>query len=181
MRSTARHLAVAAGAALGVGALLLAVRPAIADVPEATTTRAFAHDAGGPVGTGPDGPAMRARFARRVGAERIARYLELTPAQEDAIRALVERHRASVEPVAAERRSLHEQLRSLVDRGDADPAAVGRVVLELAGQRRELRASREALADQIAGVLEGEQKVKWQHLRELRQAGGPRRFGQGRS
>ena len=155
---------------LGCAALLVPPGPATADVPRAPSPRPLlasaAHPAA-PLGAGPF------RGGRR-GAERVARYLELTAAQEAAIRGLLAQHRAAVEPRMTERRALHGRLRALLAGDDADAAAIGEVVLALAEQRRARAAARGELAARIDPVLVGEQKVKWRHLRELRAAAAPR-------
>jgi Spy/CpxP family protein refolding chaperone len=179
MNRTNTLVAATAAFAIAAAALLAVARPAEAD---------FAHDRAEGVGRRGPGSAGGGepgafRGPRRFDGERIARYLELTDDQRESLRGLAERHRADVEPLFAERRDLHAELRQLVEQPSPDPAAIGRLVLELAGQREAVRASREAFAGELDAVLVGEQKVKWQHLRELRAASSPRHLrsaGRGR-
>ena len=179
-----RMFALAAAVAFAAGSVLAGARPASADLPQAPPDGLFRAMAtapsglGGPAGVrGPHGsgnPHGRVPLAQRAGAERIARYLELTAAQKEAIRELVEAHRTAVGPLAEERRSLRQQLGGVLEQREPDAAAIGRLVIELKERRQALRASRAGLGERIAEVLVGEQKVKWQHLQELRAAGEPR-------
>jgi Spy/CpxP family protein refolding chaperone len=168
-----RFTAAALGATLLAGAVaLVAARPAagsLGDEPSFDSS-AFAPEPGG--GSGPGRPG---HLRRGFDAARVAAYLRLSEAQKTTIRSLVESHRSALEPLVERRRALHDELRGLMEQESPDQAAIGDVMLRLRAERRRFEESRDELADEIAAHLDAEQQVKWQHLRELRQAGRDQR------
>jgi Spy/CpxP family protein refolding chaperone len=179
---TRRSVFTATGAGLlaGVAVLVATVAPAAGTIPDLAPDAflALAEEGGAsPAPYAGARPAPRHRLGPQPA--RVARYLQLTDDQKEGIRRLVEEHRASVGPVVERRRGLRDELRALMEQESPDAAAVGEVVLRLRAQRRSLQTSRDGLRERIAGLLNGEQRVRWEHLQELREAGGPRHRARG--
>ena len=108
-------------------------------------------------------------------------YLDLTYEQIEAVQALRESTRAGMQALREEKRTLHEQLKAMLDGGSPDAAAVGQLTIELHGLRQQTRANFEAAESQFAALLTAEQLEKWENFKELRQSRrGPRhREGRG--
>ncbi len=109
-------------------------------------------------GPGPDGPQDPFRV--------VTRFLELTPEQEEAWRALMEGLRAQQQPLADQVRSLEEALREAMTAPEPDPAAVGALVLEIHALRDQMRLNEEAYRAAFEALLTEAQMVKLQRLRQ---------------
>lgn len=128
--------------------------------------------AGGQV-FGQEARGARERGARSVDAPRggnltgrIARLLDMTDAQRESTRTLVDDHLEAIQPLrerAAEaRQSIRGQLES-----DADATAIGNAVLSAREVGAELRAANEGLREALRETLTPEQQERLDGIRNL--------------
>jgi Spy/CpxP family protein refolding chaperone len=116
----------------------------------------------------------RRAFHGRERLAKLARYLELTEAQREGFRTAFAAYREDTRSLREQRRALREELGTLLDKEDPDPAAVGSRVIVLRGLGDQLRDRRRALRDELAAQLTAEQRERWKSLQEVRRAFGPR-------
>jgi hypothetical protein len=69
-----------------------------------------------------------------------------------------------MEPLRQEGRDLHVRLRAAMKADNPDPATVGSAVLALKQHREKAEAARTAFHSRLAGVLNDEQKAKFEAL-----------------
>ncbi|HUO87494.1 MAG TPA: periplasmic heavy metal sensor [Thermoanaerobaculia bacterium] len=151
-------------------ALPLAAQPPAAPGHGAGPGHHFAG--GGPGGHG--GP--HGVFGGR-GFERLARYLELTDEQQTAARQLHEAARTAAEPIKEESRSLHGELREMLEQPAPDATAVGERMIAIDANRDQLR---QIFTDTTAGfeaLLTAEQLEKLEAFQHRRGERGERRHG----
>ena len=138
----------------------------------------FGPDDGAGGFAGPGGPSgPRPRFAAfrgpRPGARgviagrRLADYLDLTDAQRESARKLFEAQRGKLRPLFEQQRELRGDLDDLLDDANASDAAIGQVVKQLRTNRQTMKAARQDLHDQLAGLLDANQKAKLEQLRSV--------------
>jgi len=135
---------------LGIGGAVAIAAAAVASalaIPEEMGTR------GG--GRGRDG-GRETRLAERLG---------LTEEQRAAWKSLHEEHEAEMEPLRQEGQELHERLQAEMKIENPDSAAVGTTFLELRKHREKLEASRKAFETRIKGILDEEQKTRFEAFR----------------
>jgi Spy/CpxP family protein refolding chaperone len=116
------------------------------------------------------------------GPERMAEALKLTQEQQAAWAELHEAHRTETKALFEEGRALHEALRAALAETTPDPLKVGKAAIAADQHRKRMDASRRALEDKLAALLDEEQKQRFQALRALRGPlgpGGPRGRGPG--
>jgi periplasmic protein CpxP/Spy len=147
-------------AALGAAALAAAVMAA-----PATAGEGRAHGERG----GHCGPRMLRHALSQV---------DLSEAQKEKIRELVEARKSKMQALHAELRESGRALRAAADAQPADPAAVGAAFLELKSQREEIRAEKKALRNEISAVLTPEQRAELEGFLEgMRERGRARGAG----
>ena len=123
-------------------------------------------------------PAGGARAEWRArGGERLARYLGLSEQQQAQWETMRQQQRERMKPLLEEGRALRQRLRQALDASQPDARAVGDATIALKAHREKLRAEREQLQQQLAGVLDAQQKQKLEALQQARRAFGR---GQGR-
>jgi Spy/CpxP family protein refolding chaperone len=115
----------------------------------------------------PEGMGPRGRDRGRDGGRetRLAERLGLTEEQRAAWKSLHEEHEAEMEPLRQEGRELHERLQAEMKTGNPDSAAVGTAFLELRKHREKLEASRKAFETRLSGILDEEQKTRFETLK----------------
>lgn len=106
---------------------------------------------------GPTGPQDPARV--------VAQYLELTPEQGEAWRALMEDLKVQQQALAEQVRPLEEQLREALQASGPDPAAIGALVLQIHALRDQMRVNEEAYRAAFEALLNEAQKQKLYVLR----------------
>lgn len=124
---------------------------------------------GGP--GGPGGPPGDPQGVRGPGAfplRALVEFLDLTEAQVEEARLLLEDLAADLRPLAEEARDLRQELVALLDSENPDPAAVGALVLEIHGIRDEMKAARDDFDAAFAALLTPEQLERWEILKEAR-------------
>jgi len=124
-----------------------------------------------PGGPGPAGhrfdPGPDDRFAPR--GERIAELLDLDAAQRAAFEQMRADGMAAARPKLEQLRTLHEEMRTLLDGGSTDVAAIGTKALAIHRLRGDLRAEREAAKAEFVKLLSDEQRFAYEALEEARQ------------
>ena len=135
------------------------------------------YAADGPGGfDSPGGPGPgRARFAAFRGpgrpgvfaGRRLADYLQLTDSQREGARKLFEAQRGKVRPIFEQQRELRGRLDDMLDDANASDASIGQLVKQLRANRQSLKAAREELHTQLAGLLDANQKAKLEQLRSV--------------
>jgi Spy/CpxP family protein refolding chaperone len=121
-----------------------------------------------PTGTGDRGPR---------GADRPARYLELTDQQKEAFAQIREKQRPQIEALRQKMRENHEQLRQALESANPEPVSVGEIAIEGHRLMGQMRALREDADKQLRALLTPEQQVKFDAMKALRSEGGPMGMG----
>jgi Spy/CpxP family protein refolding chaperone len=98
------------------------------------------------------------------GVEELKGFLNLSDSQVDQLRTMRRDQIQSARPDAELMRSKAQELRTLMQSQSPDPAKVGALTLELKQLREKMAASRDALSDKAAGILNAEQKTKLKDL-----------------
>ena len=109
------------------------------------------------------GPSRPGVFAGR----RLAGYLDLTDSQRDSARKLFEAQRDKVRPIYEQQRELRGRLDDMLDDANASDASIGQLVKQLRANRQSLKTARQGLHDQLAGLLDANQKAKLEQLRSV--------------
>ncbi|MDE2979052.1 MAG: Spy/CpxP family protein refolding chaperone [Acidobacteriota bacterium] len=120
----------------------------------------------------------RGDFAER-DAERMARVLQLTEDQKEQWRRLREEHEASVGPLMRQMRDITERLESEANLENPDPTVVGQLELDRRAVARQLRTSRIQVDEDLKRLLDRDQTIRWEALRENGRGGFRGRFGPG--
>lgn len=120
----------------------------------------------------------RGDFAER-DAERMARVLQLTEDQKEQWRRLREEHEASVGPLMRQMRDITDRLESEADLENPDPAVVGQLELDRRAVAGKLRTSRIQVDEDLKRLLDRDQTIRWEALRENGRGGFRGPFGPG--
>jgi len=112
-------------------------------------------------------------------AHGLTRFLGLSEQQQDQVRKLMEERRAEHQALREKVEKNREELQRALESANPDPAAVGELAIEGHRLRQQDRALREAQDKAVREVLTGQQRVRFDALRALRQEGpgGPREGG----
>ncbi len=122
-----------------------------------------------------------ARAAWRArGGQRLAQYLGLNEQQQAQWKALHQQQRERMKPLMEEGRTLRQQLRQALDAAQPDPRAVGQATIALKAHRDKVRTERQQFREQLAGLLDPQQKQKLEALEQARRMMGRGRGGRGR-
>jgi len=87
-------------------------------------------------------------------------YLNLTDAQIASLQQLRQSERAALEPIYQQMGPLHENLRTQSQSGNADAAAVGKLVLSIQSLEQQAAPIRSSFQQQALAVLTADQKTK---------------------
>ncbi len=107
----------------------------------------------------------------------MAHYLELTPDQVTAWKQVRSDSAAEIKPLAQNAQDLRQQLDAAMSAATPDPAAVGKLSMELRSAHQQLRAAREATAAKLEATLTPEQKAKFEAFQAARKSMRPGRRG----
>jgi len=121
---------------------------------------------------GPHGP----------GSDRLATFLGLTDEQKATWEQMHQEFRESMRATFEQQRPNVEKLRAALDADQPDAAAVGRMVLAMHQQRKQMEKQHEAFQQRLRATLTPEQQVKFdafQALRPARKGPGHGGFGLG--
>jgi Spy/CpxP family protein refolding chaperone len=105
-------------------------------------------------------------------ADRMADLLDLTPDQRAAFDRLKEDSLASAKDKLEVMRTNGDELRTLLDSANPDPATVGAKVIAMHQTRNDLRDLRKSFEDQFSKLLTAEQQYAFEKLREARRFDG---------
>jgi Spy/CpxP family protein refolding chaperone len=103
--------------------------------------------------TPPEGPPPGVVAAHN----QVVRFLELTEDQVTAWDEMILIHRDAEQPIREEMRILEGELKDLIDAGDADPTAVGEIVIEIAGLRASLGEIQMTYHEDFTALLDEDQ------------------------
>jgi len=109
----------------------------------------------------------------------MARVLQLTEDQKEQWRRLREEHEASVGPLMRQMRDITERLESEANLENPDPTVVGQLELDRRAVARQLRTSRIQVDEDLKRLLDRDQTIRWEALRENGRGGFRGRFGPG--
>ena len=123
----------------------------------------------------PAGPGRRGYGEARF--QRMAEYLGLTEEQQATWKSLHEQEKTEMQPLMQEGRELHQRLRAAVDAENADPAVVGAATLALKQHREKMKAAHEAFEQRLKGVLNDDQKTKFDAFKASHRGSHGRRGG----
>src|SRR5262249_28089510 len=91
--------------------------------------------------------------------------LNLNPSQVTSIRQLAQSRRESLRSIREQSRPKFEQLMSMLRQPNPDPAAVGRIVIELKGIHEQARTKQTDFDNQLSSILNPEQRRTVDNLR----------------
>ncbi len=100
------------------------------------------------------------------GIEHLKSFLSLTDSQVQAMQQSRTAQRESMRANSEELRSKESALREQMQSGAADPATVGRLVIETQAARKKMQSARKASSEQFLSSLTAEQRTKLQTLQE---------------
>jgi Spy/CpxP family protein refolding chaperone len=95
--------------------------------------------------------------------------LDLTEAQKQAAQALIEDLRLEAQPLRQTQSDLRQQLLTLSQDANADPAAIGTLVKQIQANRDQLKTLAQAAEADFVALLDSAQKAKYDIFRELRE------------
>jgi Spy/CpxP family protein refolding chaperone len=99
----------------------------------------------------------------------LQRTLSLSPAQVTSIRQLARERRESYRTIHSQARPKLEQLRSLLEQPNPDPATVGRFVVDLKAIHEQARVKQKDVEKQLSGILNPTQQQTVDNLRKQAQ------------
>lgn len=140
---------------------------------------------GGPPGAGPGGPPGTGGSPQAVHGpggfplRALTAFLDLTDAQVEEARLLLEDLAAELRPLAEEARALRQELHTLLEAEGPDPAEVGALVLEIHAVGDAMRAARDDFDAAFAALLTPDQLERWEILKEARRLFRGGRSGRG--
>ncbi len=107
----------------------------------------------------------RGDFAGRQ-MERVARVLQLTDDQQAQWRAAHEQHGATIRGLMTEMRDLHQRLNDEAESAAPDATAVGQLELDRRAAGKRIEAARQALNEDLEALLDHDQRIRWETMRE---------------
>ena len=99
----------------------------------------------------------------------LQRTLNLNPSQVTSIRQLAQKRRESLQSVREQSRPKFEQLMTMLRQPNPDPAAVGRIVVELKGIHEQARTKQADFENQLSSILNPKQQETVKYLRSQAQ------------
>jgi len=114
-------------------------------------TRSDAVLGGGPGPHGPGGPC----------GDQLVSYVGLRADQQTALTALRQQTADTIQPLAEQIGSLHQQIDLAIAAGNPDPCAIGALDIQIAGIRSQIDAARKAAEATFAASLTSDQKARY--------------------
>ncbi len=110
---------------------------------------------------------------------RMARVLQLTDDQQEEWRTVHEQHGATIRGLMTEVRDLRQRLDEEAESAAPDATTVGQLELDRRAVGKRLAAAREALSEDLEALLDHDQRIRWETMRESGpgRRGGPRGRG----
>jgi len=109
---------------------------------------------------------------RARGGQRLAQYLGLTDQQQAQWKTMRQQQREQMKPLLEEGRTLRRKLQQALGASQPDPQAVGQATIDLKAHREKVRAQRDQFRQQLAGILDPQQKQKLDALQQMRRTMG---------
>ncbi len=109
----------------------------------------------------------------------LADYLQLSDQQVTAWQQIQKDTAATVQPLAENAKDLHKQLETALSAASPDPTAVGKLAVSLRAVEDQIRAAHEAAKAKRIGVLNADQKVKFEAFEAAMAFTRPARRGPG--
>ena len=103
------------------------------------------------------------------GKEVLKTALGLSDGQIEQLTALRQEERQALQPARQEMQQAQKALRDAMAAGTSDPAAIGRLTLQLRGLRQQVQQTNQTYHDRALGLLSEEQKTKVQNLQTAMQ------------
>jgi Spy/CpxP family protein refolding chaperone len=101
-------------------------------------------------------------------AERLTRALDLSDAQQATLATLQESFGEAVRPLFTSMRESRDQMETLLDQANPDPAEVGTRAIALHRAKQSMKAAQEKLESDIEAMLDDTQRAQFQALRDAR-------------
>lgn len=111
--------------------------------------------------------------------DRMARVLQLNEDQKAEWRRLSEEQGAQTRPLFRQMRDITERLEEEASGEAPDPTVVGQLELDRRDVARKLGASRRAAEEDLVRLLDREQRIRWEAVRDNDRAGRRGRFDRG--
>jgi len=108
-------------------------------------------------------------------AERLTRALDLTEAQQATLETLQATFGDTVRPIFESMRTAREELETLLDAENPDPATVGSKAIAMHQSRTAMKSAHETFEEGIVAMLTETQRAQYEALRDARPERG--RFG----
>lgn len=102
--------------------------------------------------------------------EMMTEVLGLSADQAAAWAKIREKTQATVQPLAQQMRTLHSDIRAMLDAGNADPAALGEKQIAAHELRTKIQAAREAAHAEFRALLTADQQTKLDTLKQMQGA-----------
>ena len=103
------------------------------------------------------------------GLEALKAALGLSDGQIEQLTALRKQERQALRPVREEMQPAQKALRDAMAAATPDPAAIGKLTLQLRGLRQQVQQTNQTYRDQALGLLDEAQKTKLQSLQQAMQ------------
>lgn len=106
----------------------------------------------------------------RPNHDQIKAHLNLTDSQVQALEQIQQQQADATRPMMQQIGQKHATLNDLMQKGGADPATVGKLVLEIDGLQKSIAQKQTGFADQARNSLTADQKTKLKALEDMRKA-----------
>jgi Spy/CpxP family protein refolding chaperone len=114
----------------------------------------------------PQQPAARQGAQAGRAREALKTALSLSDQQIGQLTALRKEERQALQPVRQEMQQAQKALRDAMAAGTPDPAAIGKLTLQLRGIRQQVQQTNQTYRDRALGLLDDAQKTKVQNLQQ---------------
>jgi Spy/CpxP family protein refolding chaperone len=106
--------------------------------------------------------------------QQMSDFLGLSEDQQTAWKSLQEQQKPQMVQLRQEGRDLHLKLKAATDAATPDPAAVGQATLAMKAHMQKVMAARQAFESQLEGLLNPDQKTKYDAFKAAHKQGGRR-------
>ncbi len=100
--------------------------------------------------------------------ETVAKFLDLSQAQVDQLKDLMEKRKADTAPLRENLRQQRENLREMMKAADPNPTPVGETYIQIHGLRQQLADAQKAFVEGFENILNDEQKARLKAVHRLR-------------
>jgi len=121
------------------------------------------------VGMGPGGPGGMTFAIQGGGVDALKAYLGLTDAQVQSLTSIQQQQQQAVKGVFEQIQTKETSLHDLLDKGGADAATIGKLMLDIDTLRKQAHTAGGASGDEVKALLTADQKTKLAALAEAAQ------------